>query len=435
VSFSANFEDCSWFSFCNKTLLDVPYQPPGSGRHFTTVRVKEAAVSCSTVGSNGIQRRVRTSGRSSTSLSVIVQYYRHPRQLVAICRRLLQHPAVEVVIHADSHAPEDLDSFRAARALSQSRVRLVRSNNVHEIRGYNRGVRAASRSSSLLAFTQDDRLPPENASWVDSVLRVFDVLPPSFAALGLHRGSPWAWHRNQKLSDYAVWGGRPMPAHMGSCGDPADREGDDTLQWARLPTRTMEHPIASAAFLNVGPIVVRASAFRALGGFNLSDSPRGAPGMGFDAEFVARLWLSGWQAAVACPSRRTALRNGCGRLAGAAAGGNGSQAGSLGGRAEKNRMGNRNLALYQRQFDGSTGHGGSLADEIECRASQFQAWLHRELTEGASAAPAEPAPLLALLRQALPGCVHCTQVSDRVAALGWHTHAPRICAGGVQTRR
>ena len=98
-------------------------------------------------------------------ISFIIQYFRHPHQLPIICSRL-QHPALEIIVHLDSDEPDDA----AALELAQRRfanVRELRSSNVHEIRGYNRAASAAR--GALLAFSQDDRLPPASVGWVDAV--------------------------------------------------------------------------------------------------------------------------------------------------------------------------------------------------------------------------------------------------------------------------
>ena len=41
VSFSKHFGDCSWYAVCDQTLTEVPQQPPGAGRRFVTVHVKD----------------------------------------------------------------------------------------------------------------------------------------------------------------------------------------------------------------------------------------------------------------------------------------------------------------------------------------------------------------------------------------------------------
>ena len=184
-------------------------------------------------------------------------------------------------------------------------MRALRSSNVHEIRGYNRAAGAAR--GALLAFSQDDRLPPASVGWVDAVAAAFDAFDASASrldALGLHRGSAVAW---------CGFGVRPCAkghTFIGSCADTTA----SGRAWAGLRTGAMPDgaPLAFTAFANIGPLVVRAGAFAAVGGFDSNYSREGAPGLGFDAEFTARLWAQGYAAAVVCTSNATHFRNGCG---------------------------------------------------------------------------------------------------------------------------
>ena len=50
--------------------------------------------------------------------------------------------------------------------------------------------------------------------------------------------------------------------------------------------------------MNIGPIIVRRVALDEVGGFNTSYSKPGQLGIGFDHEFIGRLWQAGWQSAV-----------------------------------------------------------------------------------------------------------------------------------------
>jgi hypothetical protein len=333
----------------------------------------------------------------SSMLSVIVQYFNHPRQLQVICERLVSHPRVEVIIHADSYTFADRAALTAAQLLP--RVRVLRSRNIHEIRGYNRASRLAR--GAILAFTQDDRLPPANCSWVDAVLNVFALLPPSFAALGLHRGYASTWGRSRQS--------------IGLCGDAENSPSGS--QWERLHrTGSMRTPIAAAAALNVGPIIVRTAAFVQAGQFNTSYSRPGEPGIGFDFELVTRLWKLGHEAAVTCPSAKTAFRNGCG-----------GKMSLKDGPEARNTAEIRNIGLYLQQFE-------QHAVAIERRAAAWQRSLEANVT------------LLAELRRLLPGCVDCAEVPTGEAALGFEPMGPDgICLsvaaheespyGNVETHR
>ena len=65
-----------------------------------------------------------------------------------------------------------------------------------QVRGYNRAASVAR--GELLAFSQDDRLPPNSTAWVDAVIGAFRLLP-SLAVLGLHRGSSRIFRRSSNV--------------------------------------------------------------------------------------------------------------------------------------------------------------------------------------------------------------------------------------------
>ena len=166
---------------------------------------------CGSAGSSGDGADI-----SSIELSFIIQYFRHPSSLQLIIARL-QHPNVEVVVHADSNTMGDRAAFEHVRS-SFANVRILHSSDIHEVRlhsrrdklsitaltkdcsaqvrGYNRAASVAR--GELLAFSQDDRLPPNSTAWVDAVIGAFRLLP-SLAVLGLHRGSSRIFRRSSNV--------------------------------------------------------------------------------------------------------------------------------------------------------------------------------------------------------------------------------------------
>ena len=133
------------------------------------------------------------SERRRPVISFIIQFFRHPSELATICERL-QDPRVEIIVHADSHTAEDEEAL--ARAERSHGAVVIRSDNLHEIRGYN--IAASRARGQLLVFSQDDRMPPpasEQPSWVERVLAVFRRgWLPRLGALGLHRGGECQRH-------------------------------------------------------------------------------------------------------------------------------------------------------------------------------------------------------------------------------------------------
>jgi hypothetical protein len=323
-------------------------------------------------------------------VTFIIQYFMHPLQLDAIVARL-QHPRVEVLVHADSNTTEDRAALSAAMARYPALLRVLWSANLHEVRGYNKA--AAAARGELLVFSQDDRLPPPSTtSWIDAVTGIFDLMGPHFAMLGLHRGCT------------AMIGKPRRPIPLGSCGDaldnPRSRGKSSTVAgWLRLSTQTASAPLTFVPWLNLGPLVIRRHTFASLGGFNESYSREGQAAIGYDAELTARVWASGMQAALACPSRLTAFRNGCGGKATLST----PTKSALRSRAQK-----VNEALYHRQFL-------AVHHVIERSASEAQTAMQGDVQK------------MGALRALLPGCIDCNAANDVDASLGF-AEADASCA-------
>ena len=99
------------------------------------------------------------------AISAIVQYYKHPHTLMLIVERLLIDPRrrVEVLVHADSNTSADASVLGEAQArFPTSLLRVLHSENVHELRAYNKA--ATHARAPLLLFAQDDYLPPASPS-------------------------------------------------------------------------------------------------------------------------------------------------------------------------------------------------------------------------------------------------------------------------------
>lgn len=232
-------------------------------------------------------------------LSVIVQYFKHGHTLLDLVERLLLHPSTEVIIHADSDSALD----RAAFAEAQSRaaalrmdeaahdpLRLVHSNNIHEIRGYNKCARMAR--APLLLFTQDDLLPPPRSDWADLVLRLFAFrMRPS-----TRQHDHGSREATVAMVDAFGWVGGSTSKH-GQCSLGAPVPGNRTLEYVDT--------------LVVGPIAVRRDVFMARP-FNESLTSSGAPGIGFDRAWSLHLWRDGYRVAVLCSIPEFAFLNGYG---------------------------------------------------------------------------------------------------------------------------
>ena len=345
-------------------------------------------------------------------ISYIIQYYRHPSALLELVRRL-QHPRVEVVVHADSNTSADVVAF-AAVATRHPQTVFVHSSNLHELRGYNKAVHVAR--GSLLAFAQDDTLPPPDASsWVDALLGIFERLP-ELAVLGLHRGGT-LWRGSSE---------RPKPRADGSAATAGDATAgvgaSGATSWptslggwwcnasqSRVVAPTP--PLVFASWLSLDPILVRASRFEALGGFDEAYSAPGAPAMGMEKDLVARAWRRGWSSAVLCPSKLAMWIKDCGTK---------GTTHSDASRATRDVAARTNRELLLSR------HNRTVGRAIEARVRSRNAWLHAPVADVAAREAASA------LRELWPGCVSSCAGLLSVAHKAAVANAPVCRANGLQ---
>ena len=227
------------------------------------------------------------SSQFQPALSIIMQYFKHSNTLSLLTERLLTHSLTELIIHADSNTDDDKRTFeQVLRVHHTHRLSIVHSENVHELRGYNRA--AVYAKAPLILFTQDDALPPSKPLWVDYLLTAFAMKGGAQVdAMGLLAGK----HCSGTIP------GRQVCRKIGQCGF-ADTAAEQAFQYVDV--------------LVMGPIAVRTDAFFSLGGFNESYSKVGKPGMGFEGAWSSHLWDSGYKVAVSCASPHLTFANGCG---------------------------------------------------------------------------------------------------------------------------
>ena len=172
------------------------------------------------------------------------------------------------------------------------------------------------------------------------------------------------------------------------------------------PTMPQREPLHFVSSMVMGPLAIRARVFRHLGGFNTTYSPPGLPGIHFERELTARLWLGGFAAATACMSKQTRFLNGCA--------GQGTST-SKAARQVRWQQAAFNEALLRQTF------GGDVEERIAQLALAAQARL------------AANGRLLHRLRNLLPNCLNCTARPNAVRRL-WSHHDERLCADFAQRR-
>jgi hypothetical protein len=155
---------------------------------------------------------------------------------------------------------------------------LIRSNDIHEIRAYNRAVDLAR--GEFVAVMQDDDMPPNNGAWVDHALALFDQYP-ELAVLGCFQG--WSLDFSalpEKIRAKHWFGFQTTPPR----GDVMDIPFID---------RNLGIPFMFVEGLGIGPIFFRRDFFLSVDGFNLGFSKPGESGVFLDYEICMKAWMSG----------------------------------------------------------------------------------------------------------------------------------------------
>ena len=205
-------------------------------------------------------------------LSLVILSFNHRKNARAIIARLRKTQADEIIVCEDGSVDGSAEEWMKYLVLPNDF--LVYSNDIHEIRAYDRAVRLAR--GRIICMLQDDDIPPESGEWVGQALRLFERYP-KLAVLGGYRGRKFG-------------------------SDVAEREpkyGYQTL-WEKVKKIPFSEPDLRIPFMfipavSTAPLFCRRDAWIQLGGFDLNYSKAGEPGIGFDYEICFRAWLKGWQ--------------------------------------------------------------------------------------------------------------------------------------------
>ncbi len=216
-------------------------------------------------------------------VSLIVLSFNHRDNVAPIVAGLRRTVAEELIVCDDGSI--DGSEREWQRLLTRPNDFLIRSNDVHDSRAYNRAATLAR--GELICVLQDDDIPPDDGRWVEQALDLFERYP-RLAVLGGHQG--WQMDLSmpsEKVRSREVFG---------------YREGK--WQFVReIPfvDERLRVPFMFAQGVSIGPIFYRRDVFLALNGFNLEYSAAGEVGMLVDHELSLRAWLAGCQVAVYGP--------------------------------------------------------------------------------------------------------------------------------------
>ena len=224
-------------------------------------------------------------------LSVVLQYFRMSRN-IKLLLEWKRCPGVELLVNVDSDDPADRDwlpapgsdhhSHNATRLVADT---IVFSQNIHELRAYNRLARMAR--APLLALVQDDNAPPVGCEYLQHLNTLFND-DPTLAIVGMNFGTTTPW---------APGVGGYKDADAGAHSRFAKVKRD----WRRATASDDWTSCIKAEYVSctdIGPYVVRRDAFMRLGALDEGFSYPGQGGMGLDCELATRVWISGGSVAL-----------------------------------------------------------------------------------------------------------------------------------------
>ena len=206
-------------------------------------------------------------------VSLVIQSFNHRSNIERIVDRLRHTVADELIVCEDGSVDGSEKVWH--RLLTRPNDFLIQSNDLHEIRTYNRAISFAR--GEFICVLQDDDIPPENPQWVADAVRLFRKYP-KLAVLGCWNG--WEFD----FADFENSIG--FPVGPGECADPTNWGISFIEPELKLPFRFVEA-------LGIGPMFFRRTDFETLGGFDLQLSKPGEPGIWLDYDLCLRAWLSG----------------------------------------------------------------------------------------------------------------------------------------------
>lgn len=235
----------------------------------------------------------------------IVQSWNHVGNVRQIARALVENEAIDEIIVCEDGS-EDGSRDVWVEELKGLRHFVVVSNNLHEVRCYNRAMRMSS--AEFFVMLQDDDLPGALAvvdvekvdagqaelkgngtkalpkrNWVKDALHLFDA-DPSLGVLTGFIGQ--LWNDDGKGFEF----GEQQSDHGGLM------KGNTR----RIPfvSRATKRPFMYVECAWIAPLLVRASTLRRIGGLDTDVFGVGEPGMWQDCLLSYAAWTAGWRVGV-----------------------------------------------------------------------------------------------------------------------------------------
>lgn len=214
-------------------------------------------------------------------LGAIIQSFNHRANIYNISTGLKSSELVEeIAVCEDGSTDGSLEEW--ARVLTGPNQFVIRSNNLHELRSYNRAMRMTD--ADIVVLLQDDDLLPANDEWLQNAFRLFDTIP-DLGVLGGYIGQLW-----DPTTGAGFEFGEQMSTHGGV------RKGN-TKPIAFVEPRT-RIPFMYTECVWIAPVFIRRSLLRKAGGLELAIAKVGEPGVWQDCVFSYEAWVNGYSVGV-----------------------------------------------------------------------------------------------------------------------------------------
>jgi glycosyltransferase involved in cell wall biosynthesis len=206
-------------------------------------------------------------------LSLLIQSFNHRRNIPDIVAGLRRTSAQEIIVCEDGSIDGSLSVW--TKLLDRPNDFVIRSNDLHELRAYDRAMTLAR--GEIICLMQDDDIPPASPAWLEKSLGLFDRFPDLVMVGG------WIGFRSLEACREASDAHPYVPGDIIDVYSRPEFTTDDGLPFMFVPG------------INIGPVFIRRERFIEMGGFDFSYSPVGWPAIHFDIEMALRVWMKGGQ--------------------------------------------------------------------------------------------------------------------------------------------
>ncbi|OOZ40948.1 hypothetical protein BOW53_05305 [Solemya pervernicosa gill symbiont] len=208
-------------------------------------------------------------------VTFVIQSFNHCDNIKMLAERLQSLPYQECIVCEDGSVDGSLRQW--LKYFNRPNDFVIHSNDLHEIRTYDRALRYAN--GELVCLLQDDDAPPSTSAWFDEAVSLFNRYPDLIVLGG--------WLGFQGIESDSV-----EQKQYWSAGDLTNQYKKEALH---SEGGGPMHRFVEA--INVGPVFIRRKAFVDMGGFDLDFSQVGWPGIHFDVALSLQVWLQGGQVA------------------------------------------------------------------------------------------------------------------------------------------